>query len=169
MRLRHGIIPIHCEHRHRLTTYTVSPSRPDGNIHDQSCAVKVTMEHTRRLSLSFNDEPHLTAQVPTTHEWNTASLQFSTRRQERTPVDTTLSLTCKRRVDHRICSRSSELHPRFDQKLLAHQDFFLLQTKNLACCTITWSLSKAALGPKRLNLKSCKLTVNSNSGPNCTT
>ena len=74
----------------------------------------------------------LTAQVPTTHEWNTASLQLSTRRQERTPLDTTLSLTCKRGVAHRICSRNSELHPRFDQKLLAHQDFFLLQTENLA-------------------------------------
>ena len=57
MCIRHSIILIHCEHRHSLTTYTVSPSRPDGNIHDQSCAVKVTLEHTRRLSLSFNDEP----------------------------------------------------------------------------------------------------------------
>ena len=54
------------------------------------------------------------------------------QRQERTPIDTTLSLTCKRCVAHRICSRNSELHPRFDRNLLAHQDLFLLQTANLA-------------------------------------
>ena len=115
-----------------LTAYTLSPSRPDGNIHDPTCAAKITMEHTRRLSLSLNDKPRLTAQVPTTHEWNTASLQLSTRRQERTPIDTTLSLTCKRGVAHRICSRCYDLHPRFDRNLLTNQDFFLLQTANLA-------------------------------------
>ena len=72
MRTRQGIIQIHCEHRRLLTTYTVSPSRPDGNIHDPTCAAKVTLEHTRRLSLSLNDKPRFTAQMPTTHEWNNA-------------------------------------------------------------------------------------------------
>ena len=55
-----------------LTTYTVSPSRPDGNIHDPTCAAKFTMEHTRRLSLSHNHKPRFTAQMPTTHERNDA-------------------------------------------------------------------------------------------------
>ena len=114
-----------------LTAYTESPSRPDGNIHDPTCAAKVTLEHTRRLSLSLNDKPRLTAQLPTTHEWNTASLQLSTQRQERTPIDTTLSLTCKRCVAHRICSRCSGLHPRFDQNC-SNIKISLLQTANLA-------------------------------------
>ena len=131
MCIRHGIIQPNCELRHLLTTYTVSPSRPDGNIHDPTCAAKVTLEHTRRLSLSLNDKPRLTAQVPTTHEWNTASLQLSTRRQERTPIDTTLSLTCKRCVGHRICSRCSGLHPRFDHSC-SNIKISLLQTASLA-------------------------------------
>ena len=58
--------------------------------------------------------------------------QVSTQRQERTTIDTNLSLTCKRYVAHRICSRCSELHPRFDQKLLTHQDFCMLLTANPA-------------------------------------
>ena len=55
-----------------LTTYTVSPSRPDGNIHDPTCAAKFTLVPGRRLSLSLNDKPRFTAQVPTTHERNDA-------------------------------------------------------------------------------------------------
>ena len=74
------------------------------------------MEHASRPSPSLNGEPRLTAQVPTTHERNTASLQMTTQRHERTPIDTNLSLTCKRHVPSRICSHCCELHPRFDQK-----------------------------------------------------
>ena len=74
------------------------------------------MEHASRPSPSLNGEPRLTAQVPTTHELNTASLQLPTQRQERTPIDTNLSLMCKRHVPSRLCSHCCELHPRFDQK-----------------------------------------------------
>ena len=92
----------------------------------------VTVEHARRSSFSLNDKPCVTAQAPTTSERNTASLQVSTQRQGRTAIDTTLSLTCKRYVAHCICSRCSELHPRFDQKLVTHQDFCMLLTANPA-------------------------------------
>ena len=120
--------------------------------------------------------PHRHTQAPTTLERNTAPLQLSTQRQERTPIDTNLSLTCKQFAAHRICSRCYELHPRFDQKLHTHQDFLPLPTAKLDFAARSDGLlSKAALAPKRLNLKKCKeicptsttteTTTNKNSNP----
>ena len=71
MRMRHGIILNKIVTTNTVfTAYTVSPSRPDGNIHDQTCAAKVTLVHARRLSFSLNHKPRLTAQIPTTPERN---------------------------------------------------------------------------------------------------
>ena len=46
----------------------------------------------------------------------------------------------------------------------AQQLFSCFKLRISLCCTIRRSLSKAALGPKRRNFKSCKFTVSNNNG-----
>ena len=61
--MRHGIILNKIVTTNTVfTAYTVSPSRPDGNKHDPTCAAKVTLVDARRLSFSLNHKPRLTAQ-----------------------------------------------------------------------------------------------------------